>query len=155
MNFQMPILLSMTWDLSTWLPLKVLSGLGQMSQSTRRCKLASSRYISLVRVNFILLLNTQHFGCLKVLFSPILPHVPCSIFCEEMCFVLKRLVSGFWRSVDCFIYWYQPIFVCIYVWQVAANRVQVLNSVNSKLPFLVTTADDAKDSLKEEIRLRY
>ncbi|XP_020220208.1 aspartate--tRNA ligase, chloroplastic/mitochondrial [Cajanus cajan] len=39
--------------------------------------------------------------------------------------------------------------------EVAANRVQVLNSVNSKLPFLVTTADDAKDSLKEEIRLRY
>ncbi|KAJ1436283.1 OB-fold nucleic acid binding domain, AA-tRNA synthetase-type [Sesbania bispinosa] len=39
--------------------------------------------------------------------------------------------------------------------EVAANKVQVLNSVNSKLPFLVTTADDAKDSLKEEIRLRY
>ncbi|KAK7320052.1 hypothetical protein RJT34_04782 [Clitoria ternatea] len=39
--------------------------------------------------------------------------------------------------------------------EVTANRVQVLNSVNSKLPFLVTTADDAKDSLKEEIRLRY
>ncbi|XP_014507048.1 aspartate--tRNA ligase, chloroplastic/mitochondrial [Vigna radiata var. radiata] len=39
--------------------------------------------------------------------------------------------------------------------EVAARRVQVLNSVNSKLPFLVTTADDAKDSLKEEIRLRY
>ncbi|ESW32393.1 hypothetical protein PHAVU_002G318600 [Phaseolus vulgaris] len=39
--------------------------------------------------------------------------------------------------------------------EVAASRVQVLNSVNSKLPFLVTTADDAKDSLKEEIRLRY
>ncbi|CAI8619870.1 unnamed protein product [Vicia faba] len=39
--------------------------------------------------------------------------------------------------------------------EVAANEVQVLNSVNSKLPFLVTTADDAKDSLKEEIRLRY
>ncbi|KAG5030227.1 hypothetical protein JHK82_013828 [Glycine max] len=39
--------------------------------------------------------------------------------------------------------------------EVAANRVQLLNSVNSKLPFLVTTADDAKDSLKEEIRLRY
>ncbi|PNX72725.1 aspartyl-tRNA synthetase, partial [Trifolium pratense] len=38
---------------------------------------------------------------------------------------------------------------------VAANEVQVLNSVNAKLPFLVTTADDAKDSLKEEIRLRY
>lgn len=42
--------------------------------------------------------------------------------------------------------------MCVY--QVAARRVQVLNSVNSKLPFLVTTADDAKDSLKEEIRLR-
>ncbi|KAK7398893.1 hypothetical protein VNO78_10067 [Psophocarpus tetragonolobus] len=39
--------------------------------------------------------------------------------------------------------------------EVAANRVQVLNPVNSKLPFLVTTADDAKESLKEEIRLRY
>ncbi|KAK7341581.1 hypothetical protein VNO80_24516 [Phaseolus coccineus] len=39
--------------------------------------------------------------------------------------------------------------------EVAASRVQVLNSVNSKLPFLVTTAEDAKDSLKEEIRLRY
>lgn len=46
------------------------------------------------------------------------------------------------------------IFICILVWQVAARKVQVLNSVNSKLPFLVTTADDAKDSLKEEIRLR-
>jgi aspartyl-tRNA synthetase len=41
------------------------------------------------------------------------------------------------------------------VLQVAANEVQVLNSVNAKLPFLVTTADDARDSLKEEIRLRY
>ncbi|CAJ1936846.1 unnamed protein product [Sphenostylis stenocarpa] len=39
--------------------------------------------------------------------------------------------------------------------EVAADRVQVLNSVNSKLPFLVTTADDAKDAVKEEIRLRY
>ncbi|XP_050879342.1 aspartate--tRNA ligase, chloroplastic/mitochondrial isoform X4 [Lathyrus oleraceus] len=39
--------------------------------------------------------------------------------------------------------------------EVAANEVHVLNSVNSKLPFLVTTSDDAKDSLKEEIRLRY
>ncbi|KAK7320056.1 hypothetical protein RJT34_04786 [Clitoria ternatea] len=38
--------------------------------------------------------------------------------------------------------------------EVSANQVQLLNSVNSKLPFLVTTADDAKDSLKEEIRLR-
>lgn len=39
--------------------------------------------------------------------------------------------------------------------EVAAEHVQVLNSVGSKLPFLVTTADDAKDSAKEEIRLRY
>ncbi|KAL1357238.1 hypothetical protein HN51_009189 [Arachis hypogaea] len=39
--------------------------------------------------------------------------------------------------------------------EVAATSVLVLNAVNSKLPFLVTTADDAKDSLKEEIRLRY
>ncbi|KAB1208606.1 Aspartate--tRNA ligase [Morella rubra] len=39
--------------------------------------------------------------------------------------------------------------------QVAAEHVQVLNAVKSKLPFLVTTAEDAKDSVKEEIRLRY
>ncbi|PON86823.1 Aspartate-tRNA ligase, bacterial/mitochondrial-type [Trema orientale] len=39
--------------------------------------------------------------------------------------------------------------------EVAAEHVQVLNAVKSKLPFLVTTADDAKDSVKEEIRLRY
>ncbi|KAL9415375.1 hypothetical protein AB3S75_043629 [Citrus x aurantiifolia] len=39
--------------------------------------------------------------------------------------------------------------------EVAAERVQVLNAVRSKLPFLVTTADDAKDFVKEEIRLRY
>ncbi|XP_038683642.1 aspartate--tRNA ligase, chloroplastic/mitochondrial-like [Tripterygium wilfordii] len=39
--------------------------------------------------------------------------------------------------------------------EVAAEHVQVLNAVRSKLPFLVTTADDAKDSVKEEIRLRY
>ncbi|KGN52733.1 aspartate--tRNA ligase, chloroplastic/mitochondrial [Cucumis sativus] len=39
--------------------------------------------------------------------------------------------------------------------EVAAEHVQILNSVGSKLPFLVTTADDAKDSAKEEIRLRY
>ncbi|KAL3651676.1 hypothetical protein CASFOL_004678 [Castilleja foliolosa] len=39
--------------------------------------------------------------------------------------------------------------------EVAAERVHVLNAVRSKLPFLVTTADDAKDSTKEEIRLRY
>ncbi|GAV69931.1 tRNA-synt_2 domain-containing protein/tRNA_anti domain-containing protein/GAD domain-containing protein [Cephalotus follicularis] len=39
--------------------------------------------------------------------------------------------------------------------EVAAHHVQVLNVVRSKLPFLVTTADDAKDFAKEEIRLRY
>ncbi|KAK9176572.1 hypothetical protein WN944_028589 [Citrus x changshan-huyou] len=39
--------------------------------------------------------------------------------------------------------------------EVAAEHVQVLNAVRSKLPFLVTTADDAKDFVKEEIRLRY
>lgn len=39
--------------------------------------------------------------------------------------------------------------------EVAAEDVQVLNAVRLKLPFLVTTADDAKDSAKEEIRLRY
>lgn len=38
--------------------------------------------------------------------------------------------------------------------QVAAECVQVLNAVKSKLPFLVTTAEDAKDYVKEEIRLR-
>lgn len=39
--------------------------------------------------------------------------------------------------------------------EVAAESVQILNAVKSKLPFLVTTADDAKESPKEEIRLRY
>ncbi|AES62915.1 putative aspartate--tRNA ligase [Medicago truncatula] len=41
--------------------------------------------------------------------------------------------------------------------EIVANEVQVLNSVNAKLPFLVTTHDDdhAKDSLKEETLLRY
>ncbi|XP_047252758.1 aspartate--tRNA ligase, chloroplastic/mitochondrial isoform X1 [Capsicum annuum] len=39
--------------------------------------------------------------------------------------------------------------------EVAAEDVQVLNAVRLKLPFLVTTADDAKDSAKEEIRLRF
>jgi len=39
--------------------------------------------------------------------------------------------------------------------QVVAEHVQLLNAVKAKLPFLVTTADDAKDSVKEEIRLRY
>lgn len=38
--------------------------------------------------------------------------------------------------------------------QVAAEHVQVLNAVRLKLPFLVTTADEAKESAKEEIRLR-
>lgn len=38
--------------------------------------------------------------------------------------------------------------------QVAAEDVKVLNSVKLKLPFLVTTSDDVKDSAKEEIRLR-
>ncbi|CAO2835199.1 unnamed protein product [Amaranthus hypochondriacus] len=39
--------------------------------------------------------------------------------------------------------------------EVAAEHVKVLNSVKVKLPFLVTTGDDVKDSAKEEIRLRY
>ncbi|XP_035539888.1 aspartate--tRNA ligase, chloroplastic/mitochondrial-like [Juglans regia] len=39
--------------------------------------------------------------------------------------------------------------------EVAAECVQVLNAVKSKLPFLVTTGEDAKDYVKEEIRLRY
>lgn len=38
--------------------------------------------------------------------------------------------------------------------QIAAENVQVLNAVRAKLPFLVTTAEDAKDLMKEEIRLR-
>lgn len=38
--------------------------------------------------------------------------------------------------------------------QVAAEYVLVLNSVRSALPFLVTTADDAKETATEEIRLR-
>ena len=38
--------------------------------------------------------------------------------------------------------------------QVAAERVLVLNTVRSKLPVAFTTTDDAKDSVKEEIRLR-
>lgn len=41
-----------------------------------------------------------------------------------------------------------------FYFQVAAEHVHVLNSVKVKLPFLVTTADDAKDAAKEEIRLR-
>ncbi|XP_041994751.1 aspartate--tRNA ligase, chloroplastic/mitochondrial-like [Salvia splendens] len=39
--------------------------------------------------------------------------------------------------------------------EVAAEHVQVLNAVRLKLPFLVTTADEVKESAKEEIRLRY
>ncbi|KAL9367548.1 hypothetical protein Peur_038747 [Populus x canadensis] len=39
--------------------------------------------------------------------------------------------------------------------EVAAEHAQLLNAVKAKLPFLVTTVDDAKDSIKEEIRLRY
>ncbi|KNA21330.1 hypothetical protein SOVF_044290 [Spinacia oleracea] len=39
--------------------------------------------------------------------------------------------------------------------EVAAEHVKILNSVKVKLPFLVTTSDDVKDSAKEEIRLRY
>ncbi|XP_042507754.1 aspartate--tRNA ligase, chloroplastic/mitochondrial-like isoform X2 [Macadamia integrifolia] len=39
--------------------------------------------------------------------------------------------------------------------EVTAEHVQVLNSVRSKLPFLVTTAGDAKEFPKEEIRLRW
>ncbi|WCJ18587.1 Aspartate--tRNA(Asp/Asn) ligase [Euphorbia peplus] len=39
--------------------------------------------------------------------------------------------------------------------EVAAENVVVLNSVRKKLPFLVTTSDDVKESIKEEIRLRF
>lgn len=39
--------------------------------------------------------------------------------------------------------------------QIAAEHVLVLNSVNRALPFPVTTADDVKDVITEEIRLRY
>ncbi|KAK3414006.1 hypothetical protein EUGRSUZ_I02505 [Eucalyptus grandis] len=39
--------------------------------------------------------------------------------------------------------------------EVAAEHVQMLNAVKSKLPFLVTTGDEGKDAVKEEIRLRY
>ncbi|KAL7125204.1 hypothetical protein ABFS83_14G101200 [Erythranthe nasuta] len=38
--------------------------------------------------------------------------------------------------------------------EVAAEHVHVLNAVKSKLPFLITTSDDAKDATKEEIRYR-
>ncbi|XP_022748645.1 aspartate--tRNA ligase, chloroplastic/mitochondrial isoform X2 [Durio zibethinus] len=39
--------------------------------------------------------------------------------------------------------------------EVAAEHVQILNAVRSKLPILITSADDANDFVKEEIRLRY
>ncbi|KAH7676946.1 Aspartate-tRNA ligase type 1 protein [Dioscorea alata] len=39
--------------------------------------------------------------------------------------------------------------------EIAAEHVLVLNSVNRALPFPVTTADDVKDVITEEIRLRY
>ncbi|XP_034918530.1 aspartate--tRNA ligase, chloroplastic/mitochondrial [Populus alba] len=39
--------------------------------------------------------------------------------------------------------------------EVVAEHAQLLNAVKAKLPFLVTTVDGAKDSVKEEIRLRY
>lgn len=39
--------------------------------------------------------------------------------------------------------------------QVAAENIQVLNSVRGQLPFLITTADDIKESTTEEIRLRF
>ncbi|TYI44116.1 hypothetical protein ES332_A01G215000v1 [Gossypium tomentosum] len=39
--------------------------------------------------------------------------------------------------------------------EIAAEHVQILNAVSSKLPLLVTSADDANDFVKEEIRLRY
>ncbi|XP_077233976.1 tRNA synthetase class II (D, K and N) family protein isoform X2 [Tasmannia lanceolata] len=39
--------------------------------------------------------------------------------------------------------------------EVAAEHVLVLNSVRASLPFLVTTADEAKETVTEEIRLRY
>ncbi|KAL1812069.1 hypothetical protein ACET3Z_022134 [Daucus carota] len=39
--------------------------------------------------------------------------------------------------------------------EIAAENVKILNAVKCKLPFLVTTSDDAKDSYKEEIGLRY
>ncbi|KAI4311187.1 hypothetical protein MLD38_036100 [Melastoma candidum] len=37
--------------------------------------------------------------------------------------------------------------------EIAAERVQILNSVRSKLPLLVTSGDDVSDTMKEEIRL--
>ncbi|KAJ4914231.1 tRNA synthetase class II family protein [Raphanus sativus] len=40
------------------------------------------------------------------------------------------------------------------VLEVVAEHVEILNPVRSKLPFLVTTSDETKDSIKEDIRLR-
>ncbi|CAA0397394.1 unnamed protein product [Arabidopsis thaliana] len=39
--------------------------------------------------------------------------------------------------------------------EVVAEHVEILNPVRTKLPFLVTTADENKDLIKEEIRLRF
>ncbi|RID77524.1 hypothetical protein BRARA_A00430 [Brassica rapa] len=39
--------------------------------------------------------------------------------------------------------------------EVVAEHVEILNHVRSKLPFLVTTSDETKDSIKEDIRLRF
>ncbi|XP_010437722.1 PREDICTED: aspartate--tRNA ligase, chloroplastic/mitochondrial isoform X2 [Camelina sativa] len=39
--------------------------------------------------------------------------------------------------------------------EVVAEHVEILNPVRAKLPFLVTTSDETKDSVKEEIRLRF
>ncbi|KAK8965631.1 hypothetical protein KSP40_PGU015717 [Platanthera guangdongensis] len=39
--------------------------------------------------------------------------------------------------------------------EVAAEHVLVLNTVNCTLPFPITTSDDVKDNISEEIRLRY
>ncbi|CAH8384593.1 unnamed protein product [Eruca vesicaria subsp. sativa] len=39
--------------------------------------------------------------------------------------------------------------------EVVAEHVEILNPVRSKLPFLVTTSDETKDSIKEDIRLRF
>ncbi|CAA7405311.1 unnamed protein product [Spirodela intermedia] len=39
--------------------------------------------------------------------------------------------------------------------EVTAEHIQVLNSVRRALPFLITTVDDTKETITEEIRLRY
>lgn len=47
------------------------------------------------------------------------------------------------------------VLVVVFMFQIAAENVKILNAVKCKLPFLVTTSDDAKnDSFKEEIGLR-